>query len=111
MHTERRNTHHRLLEFVRFDASNKVRIALPQGFHQRLQGLLELRGQRGRPLPRLRPHVDVLLEDLLEELVLGDVDQLEQVRAERVPVLLQEPPRVVEHDPGEVVEAERGVDV
>ena len=41
----------------------------------------------------------------------GKRDYLKQIRGESVPVLVEEPPGVVEHDPGEVVEPERGVDV
>ena len=104
-------THHRLLVFIWFDASDEERIALAQSLHQRLQGLLELRGEGGGALPRLRAHVEVLAEEVLQELVLGHVDELQQVRAERVAVLLEEVARVVENHAGEVVEPEGGVDV
>ena len=104
-------THHRLLVFIWFDASDEERIALAQSLHQRLQGLLELRGEGGGALPCLRAHVEVLAEEVLQELVLGHVDELQQVRAERVAVLLEEVARVVENHAGEVVEPEGGVDV
>ena len=124
-------SYHGFLEFIGLDASDEKWIALAQGLHQGLQRLLELRGQGGRPgnnvsqkidfveennlillpLPGLGPHLEVLAEQVLEELVLGHVDQLEEVGAEGVSVLLEEVPRVVEHHPGEVVEAEGCVDV
>ena len=104
-------THHGFLVLIRLDASYEEWIALAQSLHEGLQGLLELGGEGGSPLPRLRAHVEVLAEESLQELVLRHVHQLEQISAERVPVLLEEGPRVVEHHSGEVVESERGVDV
>ena len=104
-------THHGFFVFIRFDASDKERITLAQCLHQRLQGLFKLRRQGWCSLPRLRAHVEVLTEQGLQELVLRDVDQLQQVRTEGVPVLLQEVPGVVEDDPREVVEPKGGVDV
>ena len=104
-------THHWLLVFIWFDASDEERIALTQSLHQRLQGLLELRGEGGGALPRLRAHVEILAEEVLQELVLGHVYELQQVRAERVAVLLEEVAGVVEDHAGEVVEPEGCVDV
>ena len=47
----------------------------------------------------------------MQELVLGDVDELEEVGGEGVPVLLEEGPRVVEDDTSKMVEPEASVDV
>ena len=104
-------THHGFLVLIRLDASYEEWIALAQSLHEGLQGLLELGGEGGSPLPRLRAHVEVLAEESLQELVLRHVHQLEKISAERVPILLEEGSRVVEHHSGEVVESERGVDV
>ena len=104
-------SHQRLLELVGLDASDEEGVALAEGGHQRLEALLELRAERGRALPGLGPHAQVGGEDLLQEAVLGDVDQLQEVGGEGVPVLVEEAARVVEDDAGEVVEAEGGVDV
>ena len=76
--------HHWLLELVRLDASDEEGIALTEGGHQHLKTPLELRGQSGSPLPGLGTHGKIAGEDLLEELVLGHVDQLQQVPAESV---------------------------
>lgn len=103
--------HHRFLVFVGLDAPDEEGLAVGQGAHQRVQTLLELGGERRGALPRLRPHANIVCEDLLQEFVVGDGDQLEEVSAERIAVLLQEASSVVEHDSGEVVEAEAGVDV
>ena len=104
-------SHQRLLELVGLDASDEEGVALAEGGHQRLEALLELRAQRGRALPRLGAHAQVGGEDLLQEAVLGHVDQLQEVGGEGVPVLVEEAARVVEDDAGKVVEAEGGVDV
>ena len=104
-------THHRLLVFIWFDAADKEGITLTQRLHQGLQGLFELRGKCGGSLPCLGSHVKILTEKVLQELVLGDVNQLQQVSTECVSVLLQKVPGVVEDDAGKVVEAEGGVDV
>ncbi len=42
--------------------------------------------------PRFRPHVQIAHEQGLQEPVLGDVDQLEEVGAEGVTVLVEESP-------------------
>ena len=104
-------THHGFFVFIGFDASDEEGITLAQCLHQRLQGLFKLRGQSWCSFPCLRPHVEILTEQSLQELVLRDVNQLQQVGAEGVPVLLQEVPGVVEDDPCEVVESEGSVDV
>ena len=39
------------------------------------------------------------------------MDQLEEISAESVSVLLEEVPRVIEHNPGKVIEPEGCVDV
>lgn len=44
--------YHRFFEFIRFDTSDEVGVAEVEGVHEGLQGLLELRGQGRRTLPK-----------------------------------------------------------
>ena len=48
---------------------------------------------------------------MLQEAVLGDVDQLQEVGGKRVPVFVEEAARIIEDDAGKVVETEGRVDV
>ena len=104
-------THQRFLKLVWFDAPDEEGVALTEGGHQRLEALLELRAQRRGAFPRLRSHAQVRREDLLQEAVLGDVDQLQEVGGKRVPVFVEEAARIVEDDAGKVVETKGRVDV
>lgn len=102
---------HGLLELVGFDAPNEEGLAVRKGLHQQVQTLLELRRQSGSALPSLGAHADVVGEQHLQEWVGGDVDELQQVGAQSVPVLLQEASGVVKDDAGKVAQAEGSVDV
>ena len=48
---------------------------------------------------------------ILEKLILGHVNKLEQIGAESVAILLKKISCIIEHNSGKMIETKRGVDV
>jgi hypothetical protein len=94
---------------VGLDAADEEGIALTQSLHQTIKRLLELRTKSRRLLACLRTHVELIREDLHQELVLAGGNDLQQIGAESIAVLLQEAFASVHDRAGKVHHTELGI--
>ena len=100
--TQRAVEQHWFLELVGLDTADEEGLTVGEGLHEEVERFLKLSGEGGGALASLRAHPNIVREQQLQEGVGGDCDELEQVCAQRVAVLLEEPSRVVKHDTGEM---------